>query len=103
MRSAKALERWCFVLAMTPLSVVSVGTSVVKQGPRRLVAPHWLRGSRSLKMGWHGVHDALHRGYELITAVYLRGDPDPEPAMASKKQEEKRRQARCGFAYQEAA
>ncbi len=103
MRSAKTLERWCFVLAMTTLSLVSVGTSVVNKGHRRLVDPHWLRGASSLKMGWNGVNDALHRGYELITSVYLRSEPDPEPAMASKKHDEKRRQSRFVFAYQEAA
>jgi hypothetical protein len=49
------------------------------------------------------VHYALHRGYERITSVYVSGAPAPEPAMASKKQDEKRRQARFVFAYQEAA
>ena len=102
-RSAKALERLCFVLAMTTLYLVSVGTSVVKKGQRRLVDPHWFRGASYLKIGWHWVHYALNRGYELITAVYLSGEPDPEPAMASKKQDAKRRQARFVFAYQEAA
>ena len=40
MRSAKALERLCFVLAMTTLSLVSVGTDVVKRGKRRFVDAH---------------------------------------------------------------
>lgn len=102
-RSAKALERLCLVLAMTTLYLVSVGTSVVQKGQRRLVDPHWFRGASYLKIGWHWVHYALNRGYELITSVYLSGEPDPEPAMASKKQDEKRRQARFVFAYQEAA
>jgi hypothetical protein len=102
-RSAKALERLCFVLAMTTLYLVSVGTSVVQKGHRRLVDPHWFRGSSYLKIGWNWVNYALNRGYELITAVYLSGEPDPEPAMASKKQDEKRRQARFVFEYQEAA
>jgi len=31
--------------------------------------------------------------------VYLSGEPDPEPAMASKKQDEKRRQAHFVFEY----
>ena len=101
-RSAKALERLCFVLAMTTLSLVSVGTSVGKQGKRRLVDPHWFRGSSDVKIGWHWVHDALNRGDELITPVYLSRDPDPDPAMASKKQDEKRRQSRFVFAYQDA-
>lgn len=102
-RSAKALERLCLVLAMTTLYLVSVGTSVVQKGQRRLVDPHWFRGASYLKIGWHWVQYALNRGYELITSVYLSGEPDPEPAMASKKQDEKRRQARFVFAYQEAA
>jgi len=102
-RSAQALERLCLVLAITTLYLVSVGTSVVKQGKRRLVDPHWFRGSSYLKMGWHWVHYALNKGYELFTTAYLSSDPDPEPAMASKKQDEKRRQSRFVFAYQEAA
>jgi hypothetical protein len=88
---------------MTTLYLVSGGTSVVKKGQRRLVDPHWFRGSSDLQIGWNGVHYALHRGYERITSVYLSGEPAPEPAMASKKQDEKRRQARFVFEYQEAA
>jgi hypothetical protein len=34
-RSSGALERLCFVLAMTTLYLVSVGTAVVQQGKRR--------------------------------------------------------------------
>ena len=91
------------MLAMTTLYLVSVGTSVVKKGHRRLVDPHWFRGASYLKIGWHWVNYALNRGDELITSVYVSGEPDPEPAMASKKQDEMRRQARFVFAYQEAA
>ena len=102
-RSAAALARLCFVLAITPLYLVSVGTSVVQHGTRRLVDPHWFRGASYLTMGWHGVHYALTQCYELITTVYLRSQPDPEPAMASKTQEAQRRQSRFVFEYQEAA
>jgi hypothetical protein len=102
-RSAKALERLCFVLAITTLYLVSVGTSVVKQGNRRRVDPHWFRGASYLKIGWHWVHYALIRGYELLTTAYLSSEPDPEPVMSSKKQDEKRRQSRFAFEYQEAA
>ncbi len=76
---------------------------VVQQGKRRLVDPHWFRGASYVKIGWHWVQYALSRGYEFITTVYLKSEPDPEPAMASKKQDEKRRQARFVFAYQKAA
>jgi hypothetical protein len=102
-RSAEALERLCCVLAMTTLYLVAVGTAVVKQGKRRLVDPHWFRGSSYLKIGWHWVHYALTKGYELLTTAYFSSEPDPAPAMASKKQDEKRRQSRFVFAYQDAA
>jgi hypothetical protein len=102
-RSAAALERLCFVLAITTLYFVSVGTAVVQQGKRRLVDPHWFRGASYLKIGWHWVHYALTRCYALITTAYLSSEPDPEPAMASKKQDATRRQSRFVFAYQEAA
>ena len=101
-RSAEALERLCFVLAMTTLYLVSLGTSVVKQGKRRFVDPHWFRGASYLKIGWKWVSYALSRGYELITSVYLSSESDPEPAIASKKQAQQR-QNRFVFAYQDAA
>lgn len=91
------------MLAVTTLYLVSVGTSVVQQGKRRLVDPHWFRGARYVKIGWHWVQDALTRCYALITTVYFSSEPDPELAMASKKQDAKRRQSRFVFAYQEAA
>jgi hypothetical protein len=101
-RSPEALERLCFVLAMTTLYLVSVGTSVVQQGKRRLVDPHWFRGASYLKIGWKWVSYALSRGYALISSVYLSSAYDPEPAMASKKQD-RLRQYRFAFEQQEAA
>jgi hypothetical protein len=101
-RSSEALERLCFVLAMTTLYLVSVGTDVVQQGKRRLVDPHWFRGLSYLKIGWKWVSYALSRGYVLISSVYLSSACDPEPAMASKKREQ-RRQYRFAFGQQEAA
>lgn len=89
-RSAKALERLCFVLAITTLYLVSQGTEVVKQGKRRWVDPHWFRGSSYLKIGWNWVKCAINKGYALITKLYLSAEPDPEPAMASKTQYENR-------------
>src|SRR5437660_12863534 len=101
-RSAAALERLCLVLAITTLYLVSVGTSVVQQGKRRLVDPHWFRGLSSLQIGWKWASDALSRGYALISSVYLSSACDPEPAMASKKQD-RLRQDRFAFAQQEVA
>lgn len=101
-RSAKALERLCLLLAMTTLYLVSQGTAVVQRGKRRLVDPHWFRGASYLKIGWQWVAYALCRGYELISRVYLSSEGDPEPAIASRKQDQKR-QCRFLFAYQDAA
>lgn len=89
-RSAKALERLCFILAITTLYLVSQGTEVVKQGKRRWVDPHWFRGSSYLKIGWNWVKCALARGYALVTKLHLSAEPDPEPAMASKIQHKNR-------------
>ncbi|MGD2207752.1 MAG: transposase [Anaerolineae bacterium] len=47
-RSAEALSRLCFVLAMTTLYLVSQGTVVVEQGKRRWVDAHWFRGNSYL-------------------------------------------------------
>ena len=101
-RSSEALERLCFVLAMTTLDLVSVGTAVGQQGKRRLGDPHWLRGLSYVKMGWKWVSSALSRGYELLSSVYLSSVCDPEPAMAS-KQQDRLRQYRFAFEHQAAA
>jgi hypothetical protein len=101
-RSAHALERLCLVLAMTTLYLVSQGTSVVQRGKRRLVDPHWFRGASYVKIGWQWVRYALSRGYELISSVYLSSERDPEPAIASRKQDQQR-QGRFVFEYQDAA
>jgi hypothetical protein len=101
-RSPKALERLCFVLAISTLYLVSQGTAVVQQGKRRFVDSHWFRGDSYLKIGWKWVIYALTRGYELLSTVYLSSECDPEPAMASEKQG-RQRQDRFVFEYQEAA
>src|SRR2546430_17288311 len=85
-RSAKAIERLCGVLAITTLYLVSQGTEVVAQGKRRWVDAHWFRGLSYLKIGWNWVKLALTRGYKLTTSFHGSGEADPEPAMASKSQ-----------------
>jgi hypothetical protein len=85
-RSDEALSRLCFVLAMTTLYLVSQGTEVVKQGKRRWVDSHWFRGKSYFKIGWDWVKAALSKGFDLITRLHLSGEPDPEPAIASKSQ-----------------
>jgi hypothetical protein len=102
-RSAEALARLCFVLAITTLYLVSQGTEVVKQGKRRLVDPHWFRGQSYLKIGWNWVKLALTRGYDLMTGLHLSSACDPEPAMASKRQYQRYCQSRFAFEFPEAA
>lgn len=85
-RSADALSRLCFVLALTTLFLVCQGTEVLASGKRRWVDAHWCRGSSYLKIGWKWVQRALLKGYQLITRLQLSPLPDPEPAMASRKQ-----------------
>lgn len=89
-RSVQALERLCFVLAITTLYLVAQGTEVVMQGKRRFVDAHWFRGNSYLKIGWQWITRALVQGYALITSLRLSGEPDPEPAMASRSQHEQR-------------
>jgi len=102
-RSAKALERLCFVLATATLYLVSQGTQVVQEGKRRLVDAHWFRGKSYLKIGWDWVNLALNRGETLISRLTLSPEPDPEPAMASRKQHQKRIQPRFTFEIPNAA
>jgi hypothetical protein len=88
-RSAKALERLCGVLAITTLYLVTQGTAVVTQGKRRWVDAHWFRGQSYLKIGWHWVYLALSKGYALMTRMHVSAEADPAPAMASKIQHQK--------------
>jgi hypothetical protein len=45
----------------------------MQRGKRRLVDPHWFRGSVYLKIAWKWMSDALRRGYELMCTVTLQG------------------------------
>lgn len=85
-RSADALSRLCFVLAVTTLFLVAQGVEAVARGKRRRVDPHWFRGASYLKIGWAWVKKALRRHWPLLTHLVLPGEPDPEPAIASRKQ-----------------
>jgi len=101
-RSAKALERLCCMLAITTLYLVAQGTAVVTQGKRRWVDAHWFRGQSYLKIGWDWVKLAMSRGYELIPGVHLSAEADPVPAMASKIQQQKQSQLFSALERQDA-
>ena len=90
-RSAPALSRLCFVLAITTLYLVCQGSEVVRREKRRWVDTHWFRGKSYLKIGWDWIKIALVRDFDLLKKLLLSGEPDPEPAMASRKQHQRRR------------
>ena len=73
-------------------TLVSQGTHLVETGQRRRVDAHWFRGSSYLKIGWNWIRRALSRKEKLLNHVALSPKPDPEPAMASRKQHHKRMQ-----------
>jgi hypothetical protein len=50
---------------------------------------HWQRGSSYLRIGWNWVKGVLHQGWHLFRTFSLSGHPDPDPAFASKKHQQK--------------
>jgi len=89
-RSVCALSRLCFLLAVATLYVTAQGVEVVAAGKRRWVDPHWFRGNSYFRMGWDWVKATLENGWHLIRHVRFTHNRDPEPAMASRKQHERR-------------
>ena len=88
-RSAPALSRLCFVMAVATLLLTVQGQQVVTTGKRRWVDSHWQRGSSYLRIGWNWLKGVLHQGWHLFPTISLQGRSDPEPASASKKQIQK--------------
>lgn len=88
-RSAPALSRLCFVMAVATLILTVQGQQVVAAGKRRWVDAHWKRGNSYLRIGWNWLKGALHQGWRLFPTLFLNGYADPEPASASRKQTQK--------------
>jgi hypothetical protein len=88
LRDKFALSQLCGVIALTTLFLVLQGTQVVAQGKRRLVDTHWNRGMSYLKLGWNWVRLALTRHWQIENYRFLSSLPDPQPAIASKRQQE---------------
>ncbi len=78
-RSATALNKICFALAVATLFLTVQGQQVVDSGKRRYVDPHWFRGLSYLKIGWQWVRASVARGFKLISQLYLKGSYDPDP------------------------
>lgn len=73
-------------MAMTTLFLTATGVEVVVSGKRRLVDPHWFRGSSYLKIGWSWVKRAIINGWNLLCAVSFTTNIDPDPVKASHSQ-----------------
>ncbi len=65
---------------------------MVETGRRRELDAHTFRGDSYLKLGWRYLRRALAgvAGFGFLQALKLTGAVDPEPAMASKSQHQKR-------------
>lgn len=62
---------------------------MVASGKRRWVDAHWFRGNSYLRIVWEWVKGSLPQGWKRFDSLSLTGKPDPEPAMASRKQAQK--------------
>ncbi len=89
-RSVMALSRLCLVVAFAALWLTSQGEQVVAHGLRRRVDCHWFRGNSYLRIGWDWLKAVVHKECKLFSNMTLNGRSDPEPAMASRKQERKK-------------
>lgn len=81
-----ALERLFLILAVATLYFTSVGVGVVRLRLRRWVDTHWDRGMSYLKIGWSWLRQQFRRGWRTLPAFWLDPAPDPEPAIASRRQ-----------------
>jgi len=89
-RDVCALSRLWFVLAVATLYVSAQGVEVIRVGKRRWVDTHWFRGNSYFRIGWDWVKSALLNGWTLLRSVNFSSNQDPEPAMASRVQHERR-------------
>jgi len=92
LQGAQVLTRLYLVVALATLYLVAQGVAVVQTGRRREFDAHSFRGDSYLKLGWRYLRRALAgvKGLELLGELKLTGAADPEPAMASRKQHQKR-------------
>jgi len=86
LRDKFALSQLCGVIALTMLFLVLQGVQVVVSGKRRQVDAHWNRGMSYLKMGWNWIRLAITQQRKIQVYPFLSSLPDPQPAIASKRQ-----------------
>lgn len=86
LRDKFALSQLCGVIALTLLFLVLQGVQVVASGKRRRVDAHWHRGMSYFKIGWNWIRLAITQQWKIQVYPFLLSLPDPQPAMASKRQ-----------------
>ncbi len=89
-RSVTDLSRLWFILAVATLYVTAQGLDVVQAGRRRWIDTHWFRGNSYFRIGLEWTKAALLNGWQLIQQVCFTAYLDPEPAMASRRQHNKK-------------
>lgn len=87
LRDKFALSQLCGVIALTMLFLVLQGVQVVASGKRRQVDAHWKRGMSYLKLGWNWIRLAITQQWEIQVYSVLSSLADPQPAIASKRQQ----------------
>jgi hypothetical protein len=90
LRDPLALSRLCLVLAVATLYLTMQGTAIVAAEKRRWVDVHTDRGMSYLKIGWQWVKSYVRKGWDLLPLAMLQTNRDPDPAMASRKQNSER-------------
>jgi len=86
LRDKFALCQLCGVIALAMLFLVLQGVQVVASGKRRQVDAHWKRGMSYLKLGWNWIRLAITQQWNIQLIRFLPSVPDPQPAIASKRQ-----------------
>jgi len=86
LNDAQAIERLFLVLAVATLHFASVGVGVVNAKMRRWVDTHWDRGMSYLKIGWRWLRQQYRRRWRTFVPFWIDPTPDPEPAIASRRQ-----------------
>jgi hypothetical protein len=85
-KTTEALERLFLVLAVATLHCTSIGVGVVRRQLRRWVDTHWDRGMSYFKIGLSWLRQQFRRSWPVMLPFWLDPEPDPEPAMASRRQ-----------------
>ena len=88
LRDKFALSQLCGVIALTTLFLVLQGVQVVASGQRRQVDAQSKRGMSYLKLGWNWIRLAITEQFKIQVYRFLPSVPDPQPAVASKRQQE---------------